>query len=60
MIPARWMVLDRIPRNGTGKTDRTLIRHQFLQEAGADGPAAAPEPSKISTTQSKGAVLNAN
>jgi amino acid adenylation domain-containing protein len=60
MIPARWMMLDRIPRNGTGKTDRTLIRHQFLQEAGADGPAAAPEPSKISTTQSKGAVLNAN
>ena len=34
MIPARWMVLDCMPHNANGKTDRVLIQQLFRQESG--------------------------
>lgn len=36
MLPGRWMVLKRLPRNGNGKTDRPLLKQQFLQEVASD------------------------
>ena len=35
MIPERWMILDRMPHNGNGKADRTLLKELFRQQAGA-------------------------
>ena len=35
MLPARWMVLDRMPRNGNGKTDRPWLKEQFRYQAGS-------------------------
>jgi fengycin family lipopeptide synthetase E len=35
MIPERWMTLDRMPHNGNGKADRTLLKELFRQQAGA-------------------------
>jgi amino acid adenylation domain-containing protein len=29
MLPARWMALDQLPKNGNGKTDRPWLREQF-------------------------------
>ena len=40
MIPARWLVLPRLPRNGSGKIDRLAIRRLF--EEGADALSGAP------------------
>ena len=40
MIPARWLVLPRLPRNGSGKIDRLAIRRLF--EDGADALSGAP------------------
>jgi amino acid adenylation domain-containing protein len=33
MLPACWLVLERMPRNGNGKTDRPRLREQFVQRA---------------------------
>jgi acyl-CoA synthetase (AMP-forming)/AMP-acid ligase II len=41
MIPERWMILERMPHNGNGKADRTLLRERFHLEAGANGANAA-------------------
>ncbi len=36
MVPTRWMALDRLPKNGNGKTDRPWLRERFrAQIAGA-------------------------
>jgi acyl-coenzyme A synthetase/AMP-(fatty) acid ligase len=40
MIPARWMMLKRMPLNGSQKTDRTLLKEQFRTEAATEGVAA--------------------
>jgi acyl-coenzyme A synthetase/AMP-(fatty) acid ligase len=32
MLPARWLVLDRMPQNGNGKTDRPWLKEQFRHE----------------------------
>ena len=32
MLPARWMVLDRMPKNGNDKTDRPWLKEQFRYE----------------------------
>ena len=44
MLPVRWMVLDRMPLNGNGKTARPLLKEWFLQQA---MPMAAPKQSEI-------------
>ena len=44
MLPVRWMVLDRMPLNGNGKTARPLLKEWFLQQA---VPMAAPKQSEI-------------
>jgi amino acid adenylation domain-containing protein len=31
MIPARWMLLDRLPKNGNGKVDRKRLKEWFEQ-----------------------------
>ena len=33
MVPACWMPLQHMPRNGNGKTDRPKLKEQFLQQA---------------------------
>lgn len=43
MLPSYWMVLDRMPRNGNGKTDRTWIKEQFRHQA---PPTALPAVSE--------------
>jgi amino acid adenylation domain-containing protein len=42
MIPGRWLTLERLPRNGSGKLDRRAILETFvdLRGATAHGPAA--------------------
>jgi amino acid adenylation domain-containing protein len=42
MIPARWMKLDRLPRNGSGKLDRRAVKDTFvdLGRSGSHGTAA--------------------
>jgi amino acid adenylation domain-containing protein len=42
MLPARWLVLDALPKNVNGKIDRRTIREHFEQEAAAEpAPAGA-------------------
>jgi len=43
MLPSHWMVLDRMPRNGNGKTDRTWLKEQFRIQAQPRAFAAAGE-----------------
>jgi amino acid adenylation domain-containing protein len=33
MLPARWMLFERLPKNANGKIDRKVLREQFQQEA---------------------------
>ena len=33
MLPARWIVLDSMPHNANGKTDRARIKEMFRQQA---------------------------
>ncbi|MCU1338102.1 MAG: amino acid adenylation [Bryobacterales bacterium] len=40
MIPARWMVLDCMPHNSNGKTDRGQIRERFRKQSGESQMAA--------------------
>lgn len=42
MLPARWMALDRMPRNGNGKTDRPLLREQFRRQAAPANVVGSP------------------
>jgi amino acid adenylation domain-containing protein len=37
MIPARWIRLERMPLNASGKSDRALLKKQFLTEGGEEG-----------------------
>jgi len=41
MLPAQWMALEAMPRNGNGKIDRPLLARWFQQrlESGAQAPA---------------------
>lgn len=39
MLPQRWMVLDDLPRNNNGKTDRPLLKQWFHQQMDVDGGA---------------------
>lgn len=32
MLPARWMAVDRMPRNANGKTDRPCLKEQFRRQ----------------------------
>jgi amino acid adenylation domain-containing protein len=41
MLPARWLVLEALPKNVNGKIDRRSIREHFEQEATA-APTPAP------------------
>jgi amino acid adenylation domain-containing protein len=42
MLPARWLVLEALPKNVNGKIDRRSIREHFEQEAtAAPAPASA-------------------
>jgi acyl-coenzyme A synthetase/AMP-(fatty) acid ligase len=43
MLPAYWMVLGRMPRNGNGKTDRTWLKEQFRVQTAPPAPAAVSE-----------------
>jgi acyl-coenzyme A synthetase/AMP-(fatty) acid ligase len=36
MLPTRLLVLDRMPHNGNGKTDRAWLKEQFRHQAAAD------------------------
>jgi len=36
MIPARWMTLERMPLNASGKTDRALLKEQFVTTEGGE------------------------
>jgi acyl-coenzyme A synthetase/AMP-(fatty) acid ligase len=51
MLPAHWMVLDRMPSNGNGKTDRSWLREQFRHQALATrlaaGVSAAPAETQV-------------
>jgi amino acid adenylation domain-containing protein len=44
MMPARWLALERLPRNGSGKLDRRRVRESF-ELAPNPAPAAAGAPS---------------
>lgn len=46
MLPANWMVLDRMPLNSNGKADRPHLKQEFLRQA-------IPAPS-VSQTQTAG------
>jgi acyl-coenzyme A synthetase/AMP-(fatty) acid ligase len=35
MLPSRWLVLERMPLNGNGKTARPHLREQFLEQSPA-------------------------
>jgi amino acid adenylation domain-containing protein len=37
MIPARWMLLERLPQNGNGKVDRKLLKEWFERQASGGG-----------------------
>jgi amino acid adenylation domain-containing protein len=45
MLPARWHVLESLPKNVNGKIDRRSIREHFEQEANAASDAAPPPAS---------------
>ena len=49
MMPQRWMALERMPRNGNGKTDRPLLRKQFQQEASAAAQEVDRGPESLGT-----------
>ncbi len=37
MLPARWLPLDKLPKNANGKIDRPKLREQFLAQTVATG-----------------------
>lgn len=37
MLPARWLVLDVLPKNQNGKTDRPVLRERFKQQMAERG-----------------------
>jgi amino acid adenylation domain-containing protein len=39
MLPARWVVMDALPKNVNGKIDRRSIREHFEAEATSDAPS---------------------
>jgi amino acid adenylation domain-containing protein len=39
MLPARWVVMDSLPKNVNGKIDRRSIREHFEAEATSDAPS---------------------
>jgi amino acid adenylation domain-containing protein len=41
MIPARWLALERLPRNGSGKLDRRRVKESFELAPGLEPPIAA-------------------
>ncbi len=43
MLPARWMILDSMPYNANGKTDRPRIRELFRQQL-EEGATASLQP----------------
>jgi amino acid adenylation domain-containing protein len=59
MVPARWMVLERMPHNGNGKTDRALLKQRFREETDAEGLAATKELPEPRDAWTKEALLNA-
>jgi amino acid adenylation domain-containing protein len=59
MVPSRWMVLDRIPRTGNGKTDRGAVKQLFLQETGTEHRAQKAEPPEVPAVAPKESFLNA-
>jgi amino acid adenylation domain-containing protein len=40
MLPSRWALFDRLPKNANGKIDRPALKEQFLQRASGAGQAA--------------------
>jgi amino acid adenylation domain-containing protein len=42
MLPAHWMVVDRMPLNGNGKTDRPCLRERFRQTIEENAGSFAP------------------
>ena len=42
MLPSRWMVLERLPKNANGKTDRPQLRKQFQQNEVEPRPEVHP------------------
>ena len=49
MIPARWMKLDRLPRNGSGKLDRRAVKQTFVEirGPGSHGTAALRQSTRV-------------
>lgn len=50
IIPARWMVLDDLPRTSSGKVDRLLLKQRFVEEEAESLralPNVAQEPPRI-------------
>ena len=48
MLPSYWMVLDRMPHNGNGKTDRSWLKEQFRMQTLPVGLAAMRAQPEIS------------
>ncbi len=46
MLPVRWMILDSMPHNANGKTDRTRIKDWFRQQTEEDGGAGLQPQSR--------------
>jgi acyl-coenzyme A synthetase/AMP-(fatty) acid ligase len=42
MLPARWEVLDALPKNINGKIDRPALRERFAAAAAATTPRRSP------------------
>jgi amino acid adenylation domain-containing protein len=49
MLPARWMLHEVLPTNGSGKTDRLLLKQAFLL-AESRRPKQAPKQELVSTS----------